>query len=102
VSRTAVVTWGLALLLGIGLAVTVIHVRSARVAACAHVGRLMPAAVPIPKGACARARVEEYTTTLMAGVGAVVVVMGVALALALRGRPPSSARTARDTTRRCA
>jgi hypothetical protein len=85
-SRAAVVTWAVALLLMVGIALAGVHAHSNRIAKCSHVGGVQNLSVAYPKSVCAEARTQEDQTFLAGGVGALVVVMGTGIALALQKR----------------
>lgn len=82
-SRAAIITWGVALLLGIGITVVAVHARSNRIAKCSRVGGV-DRDLAVPKSACAQARMVEDQTMLAGGVSALLVVMGTVIALALQ------------------
>ena len=83
---TVILTWGVALLLAIGIAAASLQARSTRIAKCSRVGDVTRSFPVIPKDACSQARVREEQTLIAAAVSAVVVVMGTAVALALQKR----------------
>lgn len=84
--RAAILTWGVALLLAVGLAAASLQARSNRIAKCPRVGDVQRRVPVIPTDACAQARVHEDRTLIMAAVSGVVVLMGTAVALALQRR----------------
>ena len=79
------VTWAVALLLMVGIALASVHAHSNRIAKCSHVGGLVRS-VAYPKSACAEARTQEDQTFIAGGAGVLVVVMGTVIALALQKR----------------
>ena len=83
-SRAAIVTWGVALLLVVGIAAAAVQARRNRIAKCSRVDGVDRNLVP--KSACAQARTLEDQTLIAGGIGALVVVMGTVVALALQKR----------------
>jgi hypothetical protein len=64
--RAAIITWGIALLLVIGIAVAAVQVRSNRIAKCSRFGSVYRSLPVVPESACAQARTLE-DLTLIAG-----------------------------------
>ena len=78
-----IVTWGVALLLAVAIALANVSAYRNRLAKCSRVGDV-DRSIAYPKSACAQARTQEDQTLIAGGAGVIVVVMGTVIALILQ------------------
>ena len=72
-------------MLAVAIALADVYAHHNRLAKCSRVGAV-DRSLAYPKSACAEARNQEDQTLIAGGAGALVVVMGTAIALALQRR----------------